>query len=164
MEHKKVNFLHSVRLKMLLAMAFFAFVTGGFACALFISSTKEEIGSVTRGYMRDLSRAYGVMLDNELDTDGDDALSGEHLASILAGVQVEGVESSYIYVVSGDGTMLYHPTADKIGKPVENKVVIPIEDEDFQAVYYFLCLEKDREKFRALIARLQEKNFRTEPF
>ena len=76
MEHKKVNFLHSVRLKMLLAMAFFAFVTGGFACALFISSTKEEIGSVTRGYMRDLSRAYGVMLDNELDTDGDDALSG----------------------------------------------------------------------------------------
>ena len=123
MEHKKVNFLHSVRLKMLLAMAFFAFVTGGFACALFISSTKEEIGSVTRGYMRDLSRAYGVMLDNELDTDGDDALSGEHLASILAGVQVEGVESSYIYVVSGDGTMLYHPTAEKIGKPVENKAV-----------------------------------------
>ena len=49
-------------------------------------------------------------------------------------------------------------------QPVENKVVIPIEDEDFQAVYYFLCLEKDREKFRALIARLQEKNFRTEPF
>lgn len=123
MEQKKVKFLHSVRLKMILAMAFFAFVTGGFACALFISSTKKEIGSVTRGYMRDLARAYGVMLDNELETDGDDVLSGEHLASILAGVQVEGVESSYIYVVSGDGTMLYHPTADKIGKPVENKAV-----------------------------------------
>ena len=45
MEHKKVNFLHSVRLKMLLAMAFFAFVTGGFACALFISSTKEEMSA-----------------------------------------------------------------------------------------------------------------------
>ncbi len=123
MEQKKVKFLHSVRLKMILAMAFFAFVTGGFACALFISSTKKEIGSVTRGYMRDLARAYGVMLDNELETEGDDVLSGGHLASILAGVQVEGVESSYIYVVSGDGTMLYHPTADKIGKPVENKAV-----------------------------------------
>ena len=60
MEHKKVNFLHSVRLKMLLAMAFFAFVTGGFACALFISSTKEEIGSVTRGYMRDLSELMAL--------------------------------------------------------------------------------------------------------
>lgn len=49
------------------------------------------------------------------------------------------------------------------GQPIENKIVIPIEDEDFQAVYYFLCLEKDREKFRELITRLQEKNFRTEP-
>lgn len=49
------------------------------------------------------------------------------------------------------------------GQPIENKVVIPIEDEDFQAVYYFLCLEKDREKFRALITRLQEKRFWTEP-
>jgi DNA-binding transcriptional LysR family regulator len=49
------------------------------------------------------------------------------------------------------------------GQSVENKIVIPIEDEDFQAVYYFLCLEKEREKFRELITRLQEKNFRTEP-
>lgn len=29
------------------------------------------------------------------------------------------------------------------GKQAENKIVIPIEDEDFQAVYYFLCLEKE---------------------
>lgn len=49
------------------------------------------------------------------------------------------------------------------GQPIENKLVIPIEDDDFQAVYYFLCLEKDREKFRELITRLQEKRFWTEP-
>lgn len=49
------------------------------------------------------------------------------------------------------------------GQPMENKVVIPIESEDFQAVYYFLCLEKEREKFRELITRLQEKQFWTQP-
>lgn len=123
MEKKKIKFVHSLRLKMILAMAFFAFVTGGIACALFISSTKKEIGSVTRGYMRDLAKSYGVMLDNELDSEGESVLSSEHLSGILAGVQVEGVESSYIYVVGADGTMLYHPTADKIGKPVENAAV-----------------------------------------
>lgn len=48
-------------------------------------------------------------------------------------------------------------------RQVENKVVIPIEDENFQAVYYFLCLERDREKFRGLITRLQEEEFHTEP-
>ena len=50
------------------------------------------------------------------------------------------------------------------GQPVESKRVIPIADEDFQATYYFLCLEKDQAKFRALITRLREKKFRTEPF
>lgn len=123
MEKKKVKFLHSLRLKMILAMAFFTFVTGGIACALLISSAKKEIGSVTRGYMRDLAKSYGVMLDNELDSEGESVLSSEHLGGILAGVQVEGIESSYIYVVGADGTMLYHPTADKIGKPVENAAV-----------------------------------------
>lgn len=123
MEKKKIKFLHSLRLKMVLAMAFFAFVTGGIACALFISSTKKEIGTVTRGYMRDLAKAYGTMLNNELDSEGDSVLSSEHLGGILEGVQVEGVESSYIYVVGADGTMLYHPTEDKIGKPVENAAV-----------------------------------------
>lgn len=49
------------------------------------------------------------------------------------------------------------------GQPIENKMVIPIEDEDFQAVYYFLCREKDREKFQELITRLQEKRFWTQP-
>ena len=42
-------------------------------------------------------------------------------------------------------------------------LVIPIADEDFQTAYYFLCLEKDREKFGELISRLQEKKFQTEP-
>ena len=46
---------------------------------------------------------------------------------------------------------------------VENKVVILIEDGDFQTTYYFLCLEKDREKYQKIIRRLQEKRFRTEP-
>lgn len=49
------------------------------------------------------------------------------------------------------------------GQPIENKIVIPIEDEDFQTVYYFLCMEKNREKFQELITRLQDKRFWTEP-
>ncbi len=48
-------------------------------------------------------------------------------------------------------------------RPVENKVIIPIEDGDFQTAYYFLCLEKDQEKYQKIIRRLQEKRFRTEP-
>ena len=50
------------------------------------------------------------------------------------------------------------------GRPMDNKVVIPIEDEDFRTTYYFLCMEQEREKFKELIERLKEKKFRTESF
>jgi hypothetical protein len=50
-------------------------------------------------------------------------MDADMLANELKGAGVEGITSSYAYIVDKDGTMLYHPTADKIGKPVENSVV-----------------------------------------
>jgi methyl-accepting chemotaxis protein len=50
-------------------------------------------------------------------------LNLENLSHRLTGVGVEGITSSYAYVVDGKGVMLFHPTAEKIGKPVENEVV-----------------------------------------
>ena len=44
-------------------------------------------------------------------------------------VGVEGISSSYAYIVSSDGTMLYHPTAEKIGKSVENAVIKGVVSE-----------------------------------
>ena len=41
----------------------------------------------------------------------------------LGGITLKGVEGSYAYMVSADGTMVYHPTVDKIGNPVENDAV-----------------------------------------
>ena len=38
-------------------------------------------------------------------------------------ISINGKESSYAYVVDLDGTMLYHPIAEKIGVSVENAVV-----------------------------------------
>lgn len=47
----------------------------------------------------------------------------EDYAAIMVDIEMKGVDSAYAYMVSSDGTMLYHPTADKIGQPVENSVV-----------------------------------------
>ena len=51
------------------------------------------------------------------------ALGIDFLNESMSEVGLKGVESSYAYVVSPDGTMLYHPTPEKIGEPVENEVV-----------------------------------------
>lgn len=51
-------------------------------------------------------------------------MTDEQYKRMLSGVKLEGTESSYAYLVDGkDGTMLYHPSTDKIGQPVENEVI-----------------------------------------
>ena len=43
--------------------------------------------------------------------------------SILKDVAIKDVKGSYAYMVSRSGIMLWHPSPDKIGKPVENAAV-----------------------------------------
>ncbi len=42
---------------------------------------------------------------------------------LLGNITIDGVEGSYAYMVSPDGTMLWHPNPEKIGQPVENAAV-----------------------------------------
>jgi len=43
--------------------------------------------------------------------------------TLIGEIEISGVEGSYAYMVSPDGTMLYHKNPDKIGLPVENAAV-----------------------------------------
>lgn len=81
-----------------------------------------EFGEKTYGtYAQNLAQtvAIGVGLVSGKTTTTD----VDKLNMILGQIKLEGVESSYAYMVSPKGVMLYHPTTDKIGKPVENAAV-----------------------------------------
>ncbi len=45
------------------------------------------------------------------------------LAELIGDIKLEDMSSSYAYAVNKDGIMLYHPTPEKIGEPVENAAV-----------------------------------------
>lgn len=45
------------------------------------------------------------------------------VASRISDVSALGLKTAYIYFVDRDGIMLYHPTPEKIGNPVENAAV-----------------------------------------
>lgn len=51
------------------------------------------------------------------------SVSAENVAGLIKNIKLNGTKSSYAYLVDEKGIMIYHPTADKIGKPVENAVV-----------------------------------------
>lgn len=87
----------------------------------YVSSVQTELHEE---YMHDVGTAYGKMIENQIVASGYDAVTAyEELDSMLNGIHINGMESSYVYLVAADGTMLYHPTKDKVGSSVENSVV-----------------------------------------
>jgi methyl-accepting chemotaxis protein len=120
----KISFLSSIRSKIVDAMVLMAVIAGIVTSAILLPSAENNIDSVTKNYMVDLARSYGEQINGDVQDYGVDiALSAERLTSVLEGAGVTGIDSSYIYLVAADGTMLYHPPAEKIGQPVENAVV-----------------------------------------
>lgn len=85
---------------------------------------RSTMTSTTKDYMFDMTEANGRILESEVNALGaEKALSQDTLTELFKDVKIKTAESSYAYIVAPDGTMLYHPTAEKIGKPVENEVI-----------------------------------------
>lgn len=118
---EKVPWMHSVRTRITLTM--FLSMVAIMAVAIIVSSNEmnASYSSLAKNYMHDLVvySGKGILGDGVFD---------EEKAKLLEDVSVEGMESSYAYLVSKDGTMIYHPTAEEIGQPVENEVVKGVVD------------------------------------
>ena len=114
----------SLKYKGLLLTAILIFVVIGAILALTTPQIKNNMTETINSYMYDMAVTNGRSLDVEVRAHGVRvALSENKLRQLFSKVKVKDMESSYAYVVAGNGTMLYHPTTDKIGKPVENVVV-----------------------------------------
>lgn len=66
---------------------------------------------------------YPVKEDNLLVGFVASAVLADSFINSLKNVTIMGTESSYAYLVDQEGTLLYHPTAEKIGQPVENEQI-----------------------------------------
>ena len=120
----EVNFLSSIRTKILSLLAVAIATTGLIMILIYSPNVEKELTGLAQNYLHDLALSYGMVLNDSIDISGkQQALSVENLTSLFDGVGMQGQKTSYIYIVSPDGVMLFHPTPDKIGQPVENVVV-----------------------------------------
>lgn len=115
----KVSFFNSIAAKIMLLVGVCIAVTVTVCTFILVENSKTEITEVTMELMEELATSERDMLNQKMYA----GVNAEFYASILEDVGVKGVDSSYAYLVSKDGNMLYHPSADKIGSPVENEVV-----------------------------------------
>ena len=114
----------SLKYKGMLLTAMLIFGVIGATLILAIPQIKSSMIETIHSYMYDIAVTNGRSLDVEVKAHGIRvALSESKLRELFSNVKVKDMESSYAYVVAGNGTMLYHPKADKIGKPVQNAVV-----------------------------------------
>lgn len=121
---ERIGFLHSLKAKILLLVAAAVVLTVVLNLWMVIPKSSSNISELTSNYMLDVAMVAGEGIDNQIRMSSyDSVMSGGNLSRVIGNIEIKGVKDSYTYIVDGDGTMLYHPTADKIGKPVENSVV-----------------------------------------
>lgn len=105
-------------------MVILAVIVSNVICMVFIlESSKKQVTDSVKHTMVDVVNTTSKIMENEISNSGVDDLDYDGYANNLSGVKLEGMDSAYMYVVKNDGTMLYHPTKEKVGQSVENAVI-----------------------------------------
>mgnify|MGYP000664235832 FL=1 len=108
----------------IIVMVILAVIVSNVICMVFIlESSKKQITDSTKHTMVDVINTTSKIVENEISNADTEDLDYDEYAKSLSDVKLEGMDSSYVYVVKNDGTMLYHPTKEKVGQPVENAVI-----------------------------------------
>lgn len=120
-----ISTLASVRARIIFMSMGSIVIVGMTLIAIFASMSSKQFKDMVVCYMDDLASSYGKTMNlrvEDLAREGmePDTAFWEELAG---GVNIMDLDGSYAYIVDRNGTMCYHPTADKIGSPVENEAV-----------------------------------------
>lgn len=122
--NQEVPALHSIKAKigfLTLVMVLIALILNVWTV---VPNVKKNISGIAKNYLFDSAVFSGRLIDEACTlSSAEQMLTSAALGDIIGEAGMEGIESSYAYVVDLSGMMLYHPTAEKIGQKVENAVV-----------------------------------------
>jgi methyl-accepting chemotaxis protein len=119
--------IHSVVLRFIIMLIIFVVVCTTASIGVMTVRMRAQYQAIIQDYLLDLAKSGETTIEREIKVlDTARALDRNRLASSVGDIKINGVESCYTYVVSGNGTMLYHPTVEKIGKPVENALILDV--------------------------------------
>lgn len=117
--------LSSIRARIIF-MAMGAIVIVGITLiAIFSNMSSRQFKDMVVSYMDDMALSYGKTMNIRV---ADLAKEGEEpdtafWEEMVGGVNIMDLDGSYAYIVDRNGTICYHPDADKIGSLVENEAV-----------------------------------------
>lgn len=119
--------IHSVVLRFIIMLIIFVVFCTTASMSVMVVRMSAQYQTIMQDYLLDLAKSGETTIEREIKVlDTERALDRNRLASSVGDIKINGVESCYTYVVSGNGTMLYHPVVEKIGKPVENALILDV--------------------------------------
>ncbi len=122
-QNDKVSFISSMKMK-IIALSVLGVILAVVICMVtIVPNYQKHLSSSVQDTMLSLAKAYGQVVEGDIADANGSEIAYETYANSLSNAKVEGMDTSYAYLVSSDGTMLYHPTQDKVGSAVENSVV-----------------------------------------
>lgn len=125
-EKKKVGMFRGIQTRVMTAMIVTMIVSAGLVIWMAIDQSSKALTERVTGDMLTLVESYGINLETAAYTAnlaGNELPEAKGLVDMFGSIKLEGMDSSYIYIVDSNGTMLMHPTESEIGQPVENEVV-----------------------------------------
>lgn len=122
-EKKKIGMFRGIQSRIMIALVITMFLSSGIMTVMAVEQFSDTLSQRVNSEMLGLAKAYGMELRTAKTVNNETIPNAETLALMFGNVTMEGVEGSYCYIVDNGGTMLMHPTASKVGQPVENEVV-----------------------------------------
>lgn len=121
----KVSFFGSISFRIMLLVGVALIVAISLVSWAIVKDSREIISANVQNHIEYMAVAERDVMDAALSKAllTGKAIDYDFYDECIGDVTIEGMPGSYAYIVSSDGTMLYHPTQDKVGSPVENEVV-----------------------------------------
>ncbi len=107
--------LTSIKMRVVAVVLFSIIASVLLSICIIIPDVRKNITNTTQSYMYDLTNSYGKVLDQNVKVSVMH-LRSDRLENLLSGVGLQNVGSSYFYVIDSDGTVIYHPDNEKMGK------------------------------------------------
>ncbi|SDB19765.1 methyl-accepting chemotaxis protein [Pseudobutyrivibrio sp. YE44] len=145
MKSEKGSFnIHSIYVKILalvvIAIVAFFMLNVGYI----IPSAKRTIQTVNENNMKDLASMSAELVELEIKDKGVENVTFDVLKPILEGRGLNGISSSYIYIVNEKGEFIYHKKDEKVGTIVTNASVnqllkdIPTGNYEHSGIYSYV--------------------------
>ena len=128
-ERKKKNFAGSLKSKVLVLVLGSIAAAVSLTLVFAIPFVANTLTNTNMRYMSDVCNITGENLDAALNRSGVYILNKNTLGTLFGEVSMEGIDSSYVYVILADGTIAYHPEEEKVGLPIGNSAILDVADK-----------------------------------